>query len=362
MIKNKLGNFVNIRTGKLDANASSSEGGYPFFTCSKKPLKISSYSYDCECVLVAGNGDLNVKYYDGKFDAYQRTYIIESRDKNILNTRYLYWFLSKYVEKLRELSIGGVIKYIKLNNLTDPLIPLPSLEDQKRIVKILDKADVLRQKRKQAISRLDDYLKSVFLEMFGDPVMNQKGWSIKPFEHFAKIDTNMTKDFDKYADFPHIGIENIEKNTGKLKNYKKIEDLSLKSGKYVFTPEHIIYSKIRPNLNKVALPDFNGLSSADSYPILVNKDNSNKYFFSFMLRSKAFLDYAKGFSRRANIPKINKKQLLGFNCIAPSLNLQNKFEKIYQETELVKQKMLIQSQELENQFQSLLRKVSKGEL
>lgn len=75
-MKVNLGDLVNIKTGKLDANASAVDGAYPFFTCSKEPLRISTYSYDCECVLVAGNGDLNVKYYNGKFDAYQRTYII----------------------------------------------------------------------------------------------------------------------------------------------------------------------------------------------------------------------------------------------------------------------------------------------
>ena len=73
-----LGTLVSIRTGKLDANASSKDGKYPFFTCAIEPLRIDSYSYDCECVLVAGNGDLNAKYYNGKFDAYQRTYINES--------------------------------------------------------------------------------------------------------------------------------------------------------------------------------------------------------------------------------------------------------------------------------------------
>ena len=72
-MKVKLGDLTKIKTGKLDANASSEDGQYPFFTCSREPLKISNYSYDCECVLVAGNGDLNVKYYNGKFDAYQRT-------------------------------------------------------------------------------------------------------------------------------------------------------------------------------------------------------------------------------------------------------------------------------------------------
>ena len=55
-----LGEITNIRTGKLDANASSANGEYPFFTCAREPLKISSFSYNCECVLVAGNGDLNV--------------------------------------------------------------------------------------------------------------------------------------------------------------------------------------------------------------------------------------------------------------------------------------------------------------
>ena len=62
-MKVKIGELTKIKTGKLDANAASEDGQYPFFTCSREPLKISTYSYDCECVLVAGNGDLNVKLY-----------------------------------------------------------------------------------------------------------------------------------------------------------------------------------------------------------------------------------------------------------------------------------------------------------
>ncbi len=81
-------------------------------------MRINSYSYDCECVLVAGNGELNVKYYKGKFDAYQRTYIVESIDKSIIKVPFIYRFLSIYVETLQNQAIGGVIKYIKLENLT----------------------------------------------------------------------------------------------------------------------------------------------------------------------------------------------------------------------------------------------------
>lgn len=168
----RLGDYVRIRTGKLDANASSENGQYPFFTCAVEPLRIDSYSYDCECVLVAGNGDLNVKYYNGKFDAYQRTYIIESLDKMILSVPYLFCFLDKYVEKLRTLSIGGVIKYIKLGNLTEANIPLPKIQEQYTIVELCYKVNTLLSLRKQQLAKLDELVKSRFVEMFGDPLVD----------------------------------------------------------------------------------------------------------------------------------------------------------------------------------------------
>ena len=167
-MKVKLGELTKIKTGKLDANASSPDGEYPFFTCSKEPLKISSYSYDCECVLVAGNGDLNVKYYNGKFDAYQRTYIIEDNSNGRLYLPYLYYFMNGYVEELRKLSIGGVIKYIKLRNLTDALIELPDIETQKYIVSILSKIKELIGSRYQELKILENLIKARFVEMFGN--------------------------------------------------------------------------------------------------------------------------------------------------------------------------------------------------
>ena len=112
----RLGDYVRIRTGKLDANAASERGQYPFFTCAVEPLKIDTYSYDCECVLVAGNGDLNVKYYNGKFDAYQRTYIIESLDKTVLSVSYLYCFLDKYIETLRPYKYFFPSSECRINN------------------------------------------------------------------------------------------------------------------------------------------------------------------------------------------------------------------------------------------------------
>jgi len=186
----KVGDLTIIKTGKLDANASSENGNYPFFTCSNEPLRIDSYSYDCECVLIAGNGDLNVKYYKGKFDAYQRTYIIQSKSDGKIFMPYLYLYFQKYIEELRRLSIGGVIKYIKLANLTDAIIDLPSIAEQKRIVNLFKNLqDALNNIALQK-TMLDDLVKSRFVEMFGDPKSNPYGWKVKKFEDISILITD----------------------------------------------------------------------------------------------------------------------------------------------------------------------------
>ena len=354
--KVRLGDFVKIRTGKLDANASSDDGKYPFFTCSIEPLKISTYSYDCECVLVAGNGDLNVKYYNGKFDAYQRTYIIESLNKNILDVKFLYTFLSLYIETLRKLSIGGVIKYIKLANLTEALIPLPSLEIQKKISKTIKKSEKIIEENKQLLEKYDLLIKSRFIEMFGDLATNPKKWIIKNFTECAIIDTKMVKDFEKYADYPHIGIDSIEKETGILSGYRTIKEDNVISGKYLFTPEHIIYSKIRPNLNKVAMPNFNGLCSADAYPILVKNNITTREYLAYVMRSDFYVSYILAFSRRANMPKVNKEQVESFNLPLPPYELQKQFSLFVQQID--KSKFAVQKslEKTETLYKSLMQR------
>lgn len=224
----KLGDLTHIRTGKLDANASSENGQYPFFTCSKEPLRIASYSYDCECVLVAGNGDLNVKYYDGKFDAYQRTYIIESADKRKLLVKYLYFFLDIYVEVLRTQSIGGVIKYIKLSNLTDALIPLPSIKRQAEIIECLEKCNTLIDKRQREIALIEQTVKSRFIELFGDPETNPKGWTRQRLDQICEnLDSRrvpITSTDRKAGNYPYYGASGI---VDYVKDYIFDEDILL---------------------------------------------------------------------------------------------------------------------------------------
>ena len=201
LMKYKIGDLTKIRTGKLDANAATVDGIYPFFTCSKESLRISTYSYDCECVLVAGNGDLNVKYYNGKFDAYQRTYIIESNGNKNLYVPYLYYFMDKYVEELRIQAIGGVIKYIKLGNLTEAMIELPGIDRQREIVHILNKVKDVIECRITELRMLDELIKARFVEMFGDPLVNSKNLPTEQMGQRFNLKAGITTAAENIHDF-----------------------------------------------------------------------------------------------------------------------------------------------------------------
>lgn len=238
---------------------------------------------------------------------------------------------------------GATIKGIKIDVVANIDVPEIDYATQRKVAATLNKIDTLIVLRKQQLAKLDELVKARFLEMFGDFKSNSKGWSIVKFDDFAKIDGNMTTDYKKYADYPHIGIDSIEKGTGALKGYRTVKEDGVVSGKYIFTPQHIIYSKIRPNLNKVALPDFEGLCSADAYPILPNPKNCNRIFLALAMRSDYFLDYILQFSARTNLPKVNRKEIAGFSMPLPPLSLQNDFaafvERVDQQKQTVQQSL-----------------------
>ncbi|MCP8969002.1 restriction endonuclease subunit S [Ectobacillus ponti] len=180
--------------------------------------------------------------------------------KNILpsefhDPKYLYWYLKSIKQEIELKASGTTFKEISASEMGEIEIVLPPAGEQRRIAAVLDKAKCLIDQRRQLIAKLDELVQTTFLHMFGDISTNPRDWPIKEFNYFASIDTKMINDFQNYAEYPHIGIDSIEKNTGKLLGYRTVAEDNLTSGKYLFTPEHIIYSKIRPYLNKVAVPN-----------------------------------------------------------------------------------------------------------
>lgn len=171
--KESLGKIVNITTGKLDANAAVEGGKYPFFTCSKQIFAIDDFAFDCEAILLAGNnavGDFNVKHYIGKFNAYQRTYIITLKNENEALYKYLYFQLLNSLKEFKAKSVGAGTKFLKLGMIKDLQIPFPSFSEQKQIVAKLDALSAetkkLEEIYKQKLTHLEEIKKSILKKAF----------------------------------------------------------------------------------------------------------------------------------------------------------------------------------------------------
>ena len=330
MDKVRLGDYVRIRTGKLDANAADQNGKYPFFTCSIVPLCINTYSYDCECVLVAGNGDLNVKYYNGKFDAYQRTYIVESLDNKLLSVPYLYRFMDKYIETLRNISIGGVIKYIKLGNLTDASINLPTISKQNEIVDVLSVVDNLIKGVEQQLADLDILVKSRFIEMFGDPITNTKMW---PVDKVEAVCSNIygggtpSKSKEEYwnGDIPWISSKDM-KSDMISDSQIRITNLGLNNSSAKLVPMNSVIMVIRSGILKHTLP-----VAINTVPVTVNQDlkvfipgSSIHYRFLAFLFKMLEKDILAGV-RAVTADNIEFDTLKNRKIILPPVQFQNQF-------------------------------------
>ena len=165
----KLGELVTFKTGKLDSNAAVANGKYPFFTCSQETLRTNTYSFDTECVLLAGNnanGVYPLKYFSGKFDAYQRTYVVTTRDPSRLTTRFLYYALRPKLADFRSISTGAATKFLTLIILNNTEIAVPPLNIQKCIARVLSAYDDLIENNQRRIQILEQMARTLYREWF----------------------------------------------------------------------------------------------------------------------------------------------------------------------------------------------------
>lgn len=241
--------------------------------------------------------------------------------KNVYPKFAFYSCLSTEYRRFLASILNGVnINNLKWSELSKFTIPVPPIETQSRIVSELDLLQSIIDKQKAQLKELDNLAQAVFYDMFGD-----NNCTKKRLGEVVKVQSGLVSPLEApYCDMIHIGPANIESHTGKLVDLKTAKEEKLISGKYLFDPSMVLYSKIRPNLNKVTIASFEGICSADMYPLKPTKE-LDKRFLLFILKQTDFLDYAVSNSGRANIPKINREALLNYKIVLPPLSLQQSF-------------------------------------
>jgi type I restriction enzyme S subunit len=349
-----------VKTGDLKGKYSN----YPSEFITEDALKNSSAKiFPKGTVLLAMYGATIGECSILNFDAATNQACAALLPNEKVDENYLYYFLSSYKTEFIKLGVGGAQPNISAGIIKNIQIPLPPLSEQKRIADLLDAADSLRQKDKTLLKKYDQLTQSLFLEMFGDPVKNEKGWE--------KVELNQL--VSKLGDGLH-GTPNYDDNG----EYYFVNGNNLVEGKIIISPStkkvnHSEFLKHQKDLNEsTILVSINGtigktalynqeriiLGKSACY-FNIKEEKVNKIYILSLVASEYFLKYAIDASTGSTIKNVSLKTMREFPVLLPPISLQNQFAEQAQLIEKQKKlakKNLEKSEEL---FKGLMWEVFK---
>jgi type I restriction enzyme S subunit len=293
-----------------------------------------------------------------------------TKSKEVCN-KFVYHLLNSdiAVRQFQSNSRGGTQKFVSLGNIRGLQIPLPPLTEQKRIAAILDKADAIRRKRQQAIQLADDFLRTVFLDMFGDPVTNPKGWEVKPLSSLCKKITDGTHHSPPIVDsgIPYVTAKHL-KLTG-LEFDAKPWYISEESHRAIFSrcnPEKndVLYIKDGATTGLAAINEYDFEFSMLSSLALLKPDYkkiTSEFLCMFLNHPRTKLVLTANMAGAA-ITRLTLAKIKDVRVPLPDLETQKKFTQVYANVRLFLNKVQNSSELTNQEFNSLSQKVFAGEL
>ncbi len=349
-----LTDACNIKTGKLDANAYVEGGEFPFFTCAENPIAIDTYEYDDDVILVAGNnaqGNFHLNRFHGKFNAYQRTYILTK--KNGYDLDYIFYALKLELKRLKEHSQGSQTKFLTMPILTNLTFVKRKLHEQQQIATILsllDKKIELNNRINQKLETMAKTLYDYWFVQFDFPDTNGKpykrsggkmvyseelkreipdGWEVK---ELSDIESNIvtgktpsTKQKEYYdGNIPFISIGDIRGNMHVASTEATLTELGAESQVKKYIPKGSIC------VTCIASPGLVGFATEDSQTnqqinSIVCDKFENRYYLYFALKDYFKFSSAKTGNTFANM---NKQDFSEITLVDPPNEILKQFSKI----------------------------------
>lgn len=293
-------------------------------------------------------------------------------DESICDGKYLFHCLRSKLQEFLSRRVGGAQPNISQGIIRSALVPLPPLPEQKRIAAVLDKADALREKRRQTIAKLDTLLQSVFLDMFGDPVTNPKGWQLLPLVHTAKkfcdgpFGSNLKTEHYKEVGVRVVRLQNIGVGTFLDDNKSYISEEHFRSlpNNYCSPGDVLIGTLGDPNLRACILPDFipRALNKADCVLLKPDELIAKSEYLCWLLNMPSTLHMASSLILGQTRLRISMGRLKTLLVPLPPVELQERFAEVVNKLKAVTKQQEDSANKLNLLFNSLQQRAFKGEL
>jgi len=333
----KLGDYASFVTGKLDSNAATPNGKYPFFTCSRETFLTDTFSFDTECVLLAGNnaaGIFPIKYFEGKFDAYQRTYVIEPLDRTKLHTRFLYYVLSLQLDYMKNISTGAATKFLTKTILDNLEITIPDFNIQRRIADILSAYDDLIENNARRIRILESMAQAIYQEMFGkvDKESLPKGWEATKIANAFEIlggstPSTQNPEYWEGGDINWYSPSDLTANKAMFikSSSKKITQAGLKNSSAKMFPAYCVMMTSRATIGVVSINTTEACTNQGFITCIPNERVSLYQIYFWILDNFELIDnVASG----ATYKEIGRGEFREFDFIVPDKNTKKKFDEL----------------------------------
>lgn len=323
-----------ITTGKLNANAMVENGKYPFYTCDATPFRIDKYAFDEEAILISGNGSQvgHINYYKGKFNAYQRTYVLY--DFKEVKVKYLLHYLSGYLRDYIIIhSKKGSVPYITLPMLQNFKVPVPPLEVQCEIVHILDDFTLLSAELSAELSarkKQFDYYINLLLE-------NSTADKVKLGDCLLKVENikwKQTAESHKYID-----LSSVDRDNHTIVETKEIDKTNAPSrAQQIVKTDDVLFGGTRPMLKRSCLVDEMYNNEICSTGFCVLRADITKVlpkWIYFMISTNNFYNYVEQNQKGASYPAISDSDVKNYIISLPPINEQEKLVKLLDKFEKI---------------------------
>lgn len=260
-------------------------------------------------------------------------------ENDTFDKSFLYYLLGSpnMYKEFKRLAVGGVVNNLNSKVVRDVIVPVPPLQEQERIVAELDLLTEIIDKQKQQLKELDTLAQSIFYDMFGNPVQNEKGWNVEALNVVAPQKAYKGNMPHKDKKVWLLNLDMVSQQTGEVVEKVYVEESEVGGSTMSFDTTNILYSKLRPYLNKVVVPDEAGYGTTELVPLQPKPAFLNRIFLASLLRSKSFVDYISIKVAGAKMPRVSMDVFREYRVILPPLSLQDSFSKKIQSIESQKQ-------------------------